>query len=202
MAGGTRALLWIAEAVPFLYFGTIFLGALFYPGYSHVTQYASELGSAQAPHPGIFNVGASLAGLACLAAGLGLARSVAGLRGSRLLGWLAGFSLALFGASLVLGAVFPMPDPRHGGWGLGMAIHLTPFLLAAGLWREPPARSLCLFLLAMGVAMLVLFAIMMGVGAMVTRSNVGLFQRAYALTLFPWIGVAGHALRRVPPARS
>src|SRR6478672_1726556 len=93
----TRALLWAAVAVPFLYFGTVFVAALFFPGYSHVTQYASELGSAKAPHPGIFNAGIGLTGLASLAAGLGFARGVVALGGSRVLGWLAGASLALFG---------------------------------------------------------------------------------------------------------
>ena len=90
--------------------------------------------------------------------------------------------------------------PRHGGYGLGMAIHLAPFLLAAALWKEPALRGLSLFLLLTGLGMLVLFAIMMGLGAMVTRSNVGLFQRAFALTIFPWIGIAAHVLRRRLPA--
>ena len=192
--GVTRALLWSAVAVPFLYFGTVFVAALFFPGYSHVTQYASELGSAKAPHPQIFNVGAGLTALASLAAGLGFARGVEGLGGSRVLGWLAGVSLALFGVGLLFGALFPMPDPRHGGWGLGMAIHLTPFFLAGALWKVPAARGLSLFLLVSGIAMALLLAIMMGVGAIVKRSNVGLFQRAYALTLFPWVGLAGYAV--------
>lgn len=49
MARGIRALLWIAVAVPFLYFGTVLVSALFYPGYSHTAQYASELGAAIPP---------------------------------------------------------------------------------------------------------------------------------------------------------
>lgn len=196
MVRGTRALLSIAVAVPFLYFGTILMSALFYPGYSHTTQYASELGAAQAPHPEIFNGGVVLTGLACLAAGLGFVRGIGEVRGSRVLGWLAGVSLAVFGLSLLLGAAFPLPDPRHGGWGLGMAIHLTPFLLAGALWKVPAARGLNRVLLVAGVAMLVLFALTTGVGAMVTRSNLGLFQRVYALTIFPWVGLAGYAVRR------
>lgn len=194
---GTRALLSIAVAVPFLYFGTLFVGGLLYPGYSHVTQYASELGSAQARYPRIFNGGIGLTALACIAASLGFARGVKGLGGSRVLGWLAAASLALFGLALILGALFPMPDPRHGGWGLGMAIQLTPFFLAAALWKVEEARRLKVFLLVVGVAMALLFVVMMGVGAMVTRANVGLFQRAYTLTLFSLIGIAGYAMLRL-----
>jgi len=182
--------------MPFLYFGTLLLSAQFFPGYNHLTQYASELGSAQAAHPGIFNGGIFLAGVAGVAAGLGFARAVPALGGHRILGILAGLCVVLFGVSLILGAAFPMPDPRHGGFGLGIAVQLAPFLLAAALWKQPAVRHLRTFLIVIGLAMLVMFAIMMGVGAMVTRSNVGLFQRVYALTTFPWVGVAGFVLHR------
>ena len=107
---------------------------------------------------------------------------------------------ALFGVSMFLGGFFPMPDPRHGGFGLGLAIDLAPFLLAAALWRRPSFRSLNVFLLANGLAMLAMLAIMMGVGAFVTRSNVGIYQRVNALTVFIWIGIAAGALLRHVPA--
>ena len=35
---------------------------------------------------------------------------------------------------------------------------------------------------------------MMGIGSLVTRANVGAFQRLYALVNFSWIGVASYAL--------
>lgn len=196
MTKATRTLLGFAVAVPFLYFGTVILASLTWPGYSHATQYASELGSAEAPHPGYFNAGVFLAGLASVAAGWGLSRAVAVLGGARPLGILGGLSVGLFGVSLLLGACFPMPDPRHGGYGLGMAIQLAPFFLAGAFWKQPAYRGFSTFLAVAGVAMLVMFAVMMGVGSLVTRANVGIYQRVYALTTFPWIGVAGYLLRR------
>lgn len=45
-----------------------------------------------------------------------------------------------------------------------------------------------------------MFAIMMGVGGLVTLDNVGVFQRTYSLTLFPWIGIAAWYLLRSTPA--
>jgi hypothetical membrane protein len=196
MTQATRALLWCAVCVPLLYFGTLLLSALFFPGYSHVTQYASELGSAEAPYPAIFNAGIFLTGVAGVGAGVGFARAVTALGGHRVVGALAGLCVGLFGVSLVMGAAFPMPDPRHAAFGLGMAIQLAPFFLAAALRTLPEVRNLRTFLIIVGLAMLILFAIMMGAGAMVRRSNVGLFQRAYALTTFPWVGVAGFVLGR------
>jgi hypothetical protein len=43
--------------------------------------------------------------------------------------------------------------------------------------------------------MIVMLAVMMGVGGLVTRQNVGLWQRANALAMFPWIGIAAWRLR-------
>ena len=196
-----RALLWGAVLVPVLYFGTLLLGSALFPGYSHATQYASELGSAAAPHPWIFNGGILLTGLASIAGAIGFGRAVALLGGHRPLGALAGLCLGLFGVSMLMGAAFPMPDPRHGAFGLGIAMQLAPFCLAAALRKVPETRNLRTFLIVVGLVMLILFAIMMGVGSLVRRSNVGLFQRAYALTIFPWVGVAGYALSRRLRAR-
>lgn len=202
MTRGTSLLLRGAVSMPFLYFGTVILSALFVPGYSHVTQYASELGSADAPYPMLFNGGIFLTAAAGLAAGLGFARVVPALGGHRLLGALAGLSVALFAASLIMGAAFPMPDPRHGAFGLGLAILPAPFLLAASLWRVPSLRGLRTFLLIAGLGMLIMITIMMGVGALVTRANVGIFQRVFAMTTFPWVGVAGYLLGRQLPGRA
>lgn len=201
MARGIRLLLRCAVCVPFMYFGTLLVSATLFPGYRHTTQYASELGSAAAPYPWVFNSGIILTGLAGLAASVGLARAATALGGSRVLGALTGVFVGLFSVSIIMAALFPMPDPRHAAFGLGIAIQAAPFLLAAAIWRVPALRQLRTILLIVGVAMTVLFAIMMGVGAMVTRANVGLFQRAYALTTFPWIGVAGFVLARHLRAR-
>jgi hypothetical protein len=44
--------------------------------------------------------------------------------------------------------------------------------------------------------MAAMLAVMMGVGHLVTRANVGLWQRANALSMFPWLGIAAWALWR------
>lgn len=199
-----KALLAAGVAVPILYYGNLVLSSLFYPGYSHVRQYASELGGPDAPHPAIFNTLTMILGVCGVAAGVGLYLAVRRLTGRTVLAALAGLLAVLFGVAMIFGGAFPMPDERHGGYGLGMAVHLAPLALAAALWKRADLRAFNLFLLGIWVAGLVFFAIMMGVGQMVTRANVGLFQRAYSLTSFPWLGIAcyalGRALHRHPPA--
>jgi hypothetical membrane protein len=183
-------------AVPFLYYGTMLVSSLFYPGYNHITQYASELGGPDAIRPAIFNTGIVLLGICGIAAGFGYTFALRHLTGKKVLPILTGLLLGLFGVAMVMGGLFPMPDERHGAYGLGMAVQLAPLFLWLALRKHEGLRGLKVFLLATFVVSLAMFAIMMGVGQMVTRANVGLFQRMYSLTSFPWIGIASYSLMR------
>jgi hypothetical membrane protein len=180
--------------VPILYFGTQIVSALTYPGYSYKTQYASELGSSSARYPQLFNIGIILTALAVLASLPGFRAALRSLNANTATSWLFLIALAAFGVGTLMGGLFPMPNPLHGGFGLGFAAHLAPVLLAAALWRTPVSQQLKVFLIATFVASLVMFVLMMGVGTIVRRANVGAFQRVYALTVFPWIGIAAYAL--------
>ncbi|MBP7677228.1 MAG: DUF998 domain-containing protein [Thermoanaerobaculia bacterium] len=191
-----RHLLSFGIAVPILYLLALVLGSAFYPGYSHVTRYASELGAAEAPHPWIFNSGIVAAGLAAALAGPGLFHALRRLGSDRLPAVLSGVAVSLWGVAMVLGGSFPMPDPRHGGFGLGLGLQVAPLFLLRGLRRTPDSGRLRIFLVVVFLAMTALFAVMMGVGGLVTRANVGLWQRGNALASIPWIGIAAYALRR------
>ena len=188
-----RVLLIAGVAVPILYFSTVIASSFAYPGYSHLTQYASELGMAGTRSAIWFNGGIFVTGLAAIAASAGIYVAARNENGGRLWPVLATVSLALFGVGLLFGALFPMPDPRHGGFGLGMGLHLTPFFLAIALRRAEGRRRLVRYLVITAVVMLGFLAVMMGVGGLVTSANVGLFQRVYALASFSWIGIASYA---------
>lgn len=187
MRGQAAALI----AIPVLYYFALFAGAASYPGYSHLANYASELGAAGAPYPALFNVPIILAGLAALAAALLLPRSLGALGGAR--GWAiaAAVALAMWGASMVMGGLFPMPDPRHGGFGLGLAAPLVPLFTLLAIRRVPGTRGMQVFLAAVFVASLVMLAIMFGVGGLVTRANVGLYQRLNSAASIAWLAVLG-----------
>ena len=89
-----------------------------------------------------------------------------------------------------------MPDERHGAYGLGLAFQLAPLFLALALWRRRSLRRLCIFLLMIFAVMTFFIAVMFGVGELVTRANVGLWQRGNALAGFPWLGIAAWRLRK------
>ncbi len=160
------------------------------------------MGGPDATYPAIFNTLTMILGVCGIAAGVGIYLAVRRLTGRTVLAALSGLLVALFGVAMIFGGAFPMPDERHGGYGLGMAVHLAPLALAVALWKREDLRGLNLFLLASWAVSLIFFAIMMGVGQMVTRANVGLFQRAYSLSTFPWLAVACYALLRAAAANS
>ena len=191
-----RLSLYSAVATPVIYYGTLIAASLLYPGYSHVTQYASELGSAQATHPAIFNTGIFIAGITAILGSAGLSSALTEASGRRVLSILTGIAVALYGIGLLFGSLFPMPNPLHGGFGAGFAIHLGPIVALAALWGRPNWRGLRAFLAINSVAMLIMLAIMMGIGELVTTKNVGIFQRGYSLTVMVWIAVVGLALLR------
>ncbi len=191
-----RHLLSFGIAVPILYLLALVLGSAFYPGYSHVTRYASELGAAEAPHPWIFNSGIVAGGVAALIAGPGFFLALRRLGSDRLPAVLSGVAVSLWGVAMVLGGSFPMPDPRHGGFGLGVGLQVAPLFLLWALRHAPDSGRLRIFLVFVFLAMTALFAVMMGVGGLVTRANVGLWQRGNALASIPWLGIAAFALRR------
>jgi hypothetical membrane protein len=193
----TDRLLYAAIAVPVIYFGTLLVASLFYPGYSHVTQYASELGSASARWPAIFNTGILLGGVACLVGSIGVYRGLRRTGTGKTLATLFALCVALWGVGFLFGGLFPMPDDRHGGYGVGLAIQFAPLFAALAFRRAPrELRWVTVLLWLNFIAMSVMFAIMMGVGALVTVKNVGLFQRGYGLTTMPWLAVVGWALLR------
>ena len=185
-----KLLPWLLIVVPVLYYFALLAGAATYPGYSHVTRYASELGAADAPYPALFNVSIILMGVAAVVAALLLVPEIEGVGGRRLWTVLAAIALGLWGISMVMGGMFPMPDDRHGGYGLGLAAPLVPLFLLLAI-RNRASRSMTLFLAIVFFASIVMLAIMFGVGSLVTRANVGLFQRLNTFVSIPWLAVLG-----------
>lgn len=186
-----RTLLWGLILVPVFYYAALIGGSLTYPGYSHVTQYASELGTADAPNPELFNYCIIAAGLAALAGSVGLAWALETLSGRRLWALLAAVSLPLWGVAMVMGGWFPMPDDRHGAYGLGLAGQLTSLFALLALLPVKGATAIKYFLAFIFLGSGMLIAIMMGVGGLVTLANVGIWQRVNSATGIIWLAVLG-----------
>jgi hypothetical protein len=73
---------------------------------------------------------------------------------------------------------------------------LAPLFLALAFAGRPGFGGLVTLLLASFVFVVATMGVMMGAGHLVTRANVGLWQRLNALAMFPWFGITGVILAR------
>lgn len=199
-----RLALFLGVLVPVLYYGALVGRGLSWPAYSHMTQYASELGSAAAPHPEYFNWPIMAAGVCAVLAGLfGFIPALRERGGGAVPSFLSGLCVAVWGVAFVMGGLFPMPNELHNAFGLALAIQLAPaFMLWALVKADAPKLKLLLMLTF--VAALVLILVMFNVGDLnlVRKANVGLWQRAYSLSVIPWIGLAALAFMGPPRLRA
>ena len=185
-------------AAPLLAFACTAAALTVFPGFNHARQYLSELGGPHAHFPAIFNAGVFLAGLMAALAGGGFGLTVFGLTGSRFAGLLIAAVFALSGYGLVAAALYPWPDHRHHAINLALGIQLAPLLL---LWGLRPRRDLVplkIFLAVAVAAMAVLTVLTkhLLVPGLVNDANVGWWEKAYAVILVGWVGVAAALLDR------
>jgi hypothetical membrane protein len=195
--GMTLGLLAFGVAVPLLYYGVQVIAAPFFPGFSLLGTTASELGSDLSNRPSIFNAGTILLGIAALVAAVGFLRALLNLGAHPILAWITSIDVAATGLSSLWAGIFPLPDPRHGGHpAFLIAMLLLPFIMATTLWTlgaSPPLKSY--FAATIGL-LLVMFPVMSGMTELDTHDYRGLFQRIFALTVFPPIGVGAFVLGR------
>ena len=193
-----RFLLRIGIAAPILAYASVGAAALTWPGFDHATQYISELGGAAAPHPAIFNTGVLVSGAGAGVAGIGFALAVLALGGARISAAIIALCFGLAGVGLVLSSLYPWPDPRHLAINLGLGIQLAPLAIVWALRNIEGMGRLRIFLLVVFAAMAVLTVLTKHLifQGLVNDNNVGWWERAFAIVLVGWTGVAAYALER------
>ncbi|MGV9010439.1 acyltransferase family protein [Brevundimonas sp.] len=193
-----RRLLIVGMAAPLLALTAVLIGVATYPGFDHARQYLSELGGASAPVPLIFNGGVFIAGVMCMAAGVGFGLAIHGLTQRWIVASLTAVVFVVAGVGLSVSSLYPWPDPRHMAINLGLGIQIAPLLLLWGLWSHVDMRRLKAFLFVTFVVMAVLTVLThhMVLPGTVNDANVGWWERAYAIILVGWVGVAAFVLER------
>ncbi|WP_288757996.1 acyltransferase family protein [uncultured Brevundimonas sp.] len=193
-----RALLAVGVAAPVLALIVVLVASAAYPGFDNATQFLSELGGATARAPIIFNAGVFAAGVMAGLAGIGFGLALYALSGARAAGVVTAVVFVLAGAGLSLSTLYPWPDPRHMVINLGLGIQLAPLLLFWGLSsrRDLPGLKIFLAVTFAVMAVLTLFTKHLVFPGTVNPANVGWWERAYAIVLVCWVGVAAWVLER------
>ena len=193
-----RALLWCGVAAPTLAFAVTFLAMAMNPGLDPARRYLSELGGKAAAAPSIFNLGVFVAGVLAALGGCGFGLALSALTQARIVATLTVLLFLLSGYGLIQAALHPWPDPRHLAINLALGVQIAPLLLLWGLRSRRDSRLLKGFLVAVFIAMIVLTVLTkhLLLPNLVNDENVGLWERAYAIILVGWVGVASFALER------
>ncbi|MCK6103670.1 DUF998 domain-containing protein [Brevundimonas sp. EYE_349] len=193
-----RRLLGVGVAAPILALTVVAAAIAAYPGFNNATQYLSELGGASARAPIIFNGGVFVAGVMAGLAGIGFGLGIYALTGARVAGWVIAVVFVLAGAGMAGSTLYPWPDPRHMIINLALGIQLAPLLLLWGLHRRRDMPRLKVFLAATFVVMAILTVLTkhLILPGTVNDANVGWWERAYAIVLVSWVGVAAWVLDR------
>ncbi|WGM31644.1 DUF998 domain-containing protein [Brevundimonas sp. NIBR11] len=196
-----RALLLVGVAAPIFALAAVLIAAFSYAGFDHARQYLSELGGQSAAYPWIFNYGVLIAGVMTGVAGLGFGLAVVILTRSPLSAFIVGLLFVLAGLGLVMSSLYPWPDPRHMAINMGLGIQLAPVFLLFALRQSLELTRLKRFLLVVFVFMAVLTVLTKHLvfPGTVNDFNVGYWERAFAIVLVGWVGVAAHLMRRALP---
>lgn len=131
-----------AASVPLVYFGAQSLGALFYPGFSVLSDVASALGSDVSTQPEVFNSAIRVAGLLAVSGAPGLCWRLHESGVSIFLCFMTAVSLFSFSAGSFWAASHPLPDPRHDPGALSAGMFMSPFVAYLSALQIPGARSL------------------------------------------------------------
>lgn len=185
-------------AAPVLALLTTLLAVALFPNFNHATQFLSELGAGGARHPRVFNAGVAFAGIGAGIAGIGFGFAIEALGGSRLAAILTALFFVLAAVGLVVSSLYHWPDPRHLAINLGLGIQLAPLSLLWGLRRAEGVSRLRWFLAIVFVLMAVLtvFTKHLVLPGTVNEHNVGWWERAFAVVLVGWVGVAAFLLEK------
>lgn len=183
---------------PLIAVGCILLAWAAYPGFNNATQYLSELGGAGAPHPILFNLSLLAVAVGGAAAGVGFAMAVPALGGGRIAGSIVGACFLAAAVGLICGVVFVYPNPWHNLIQLGLGIQIAPLALLWAIWRAEGMGLLRRFLLAAVGVMLTLTVLTKHLvwPTLVNSDNVGWWERAYAIVLVGWGGIAAVLIER------
>jgi hypothetical membrane protein len=183
---------------PLFYFGCQIAAAPFYPGYSFMSQAASLLGSPNSTRPWIFNLGAVLTGLSAVLAAPGLLIAMRQVGTNTMLASLTAIAVISLGVASAEAGFFPLPSPRHNTGLIGAGMFALPAILVIAFWSQQNASSFKIYLLANLFVLIAMVPIMSGKTSLDFHAYGGLFQRIFALTVFPAIAiVAGFLLRRL-----
>jgi hypothetical membrane protein len=175
-------------AGPILFTILVIVEGLLRPGYSQVAQVISELGQVGTPNAILQDANFVATGLLLIAFAVGLYRGIGR-------GRFVTLGIALFlvfpGVMVLVGTLFPLPDPVHTPLSIAgfIVLIVAVFVVSFGLRKDDRWKRLASYSLGTGVVLVGLLLLIIATGQGVLAPYFGLLQRLFIVPVFLWIEV-------------
>jgi hypothetical protein len=176
--------------LPVIYFGSIFISALFARDYSHLGQHASELGiNPQNNAVLLFKAGIIATSISLFLLAWGLLINFK----NRFL--ITSLLIFIFSVTFIFGAIYPITSPWHGFYGIGLFIMILPFAFLYELNNLTKNRTIRQVSVVAGFLMF--FYLWSMIARLDPMNFRGLTQRLFGIVVFGWFSFISYQLHKL-----
>ena len=175
--------------LPLLFFIPVFISGYLVDDYNPISQHASEITLTKfETAKTILNIGAILTGLSCILFSFGTLL----LSHKRL--FLSSILIFIFGISMISNGLFPMGNPMHGFYGIGLSLIMLPFICCYEMKNVIKEKRFFRLSIFSGIIIFIYFwSMLIGLDPENYR---GLTQRLASVVIFGWIAYAAHSINK------
>ena len=181
--------LFIKQAIlsPLYFFVPILVAGIRTTEYSAISQHASEITlTSNSTAITIFNTGEILTGLSCILLSVGL------IIMNKRKNLISAVLFIIFGISMISNGLYPMGNPMHGFYGIGLSVMILPFVSCYEFKGSIINKRYFPITIGVGLVIFIYFwSMLVGLDPADYR---GLTQRIASLVIFGWIAYTSYEL--------
>ncbi|MFT5336700.1 MAG: putative membrane protein [Luteibaculaceae bacterium] len=181
-----------ALLLPLYFFVPVLIAGILTADYSAISQHASEISlTDNLTAITVLNTGAISTGLSCVLLSIGL------IRVSKKKNVLSAILLIIFGISMISNGLFPMGNPMHGFYGIGLSMMILPFVSCYELKGSSIDKKYFPITIIAGLVIFIYFwSMLVGLDPSEYR---GLTQRISSVVIFGWVAyLAFETIKTLP----
>jgi hypothetical membrane protein len=181
-----------ALLLPLYFFVPVLIAGILTADYSAISQHASEITlTDNLTAITVLNTGAILTGLSCILLSIGL------IRVSKKRSLLSAILLLIFGISMISNGLYPMGNPMHGFYGIGLSMMILPFVSCYEFKGSSIDKKYFPITIIAGLVIFIYFwSMLVGLDPAEYR---GLTQRIASVVIFGWVAyLAFETIKTLP----
>jgi hypothetical membrane protein len=181
-----------ALLLPLYFFVPVLIAGILTADYNAISQHASEITlTDNLTAITVLNTGAILTGLSCILLSIGL------IRVSKKRSLLSAILLLIFGISMISNGLYPMGNPMHGFYGIGLSMMILPFVSCYEFKGSSIDKKYFPITIIAGLVIFIYFwSMLVGLDPAEYR---GLTQRIASVVIFGWVAyLAFETIKTLP----